>query len=121
MLMLVNDTHEVLLEQRPPAGIWGGLWSLPECPSDADWSQWCREQLGLRAFAPRELAPMRHTFTHFHLDIQPILARVEALPGFVMEGGRRLWYKNNQSRRFGLAAPVKRMLEQFESNYTGVR
>jgi A/G-specific adenine glycosylase len=121
MLILVNDAQEVLLEQRPPAGIWGGLWSLPECPWEADWTHWCLEQLRLRAFASRELAPVRHAFTHFHLEIQPVLAQVEPLPGFVMEAGRQLWYKNNRSRRFGVAAPVKRMLEQLGPNDPGVR
>jgi len=28
LLVLLNAEGEVLLEQRPPAGIWGGLWSF---------------------------------------------------------------------------------------------
>ncbi|KAF5271630.1 hypothetical protein FQR65_LT05251 [Abscondita terminalis] len=31
MVILVNEHQEILLEKRPPMGIWGGLWSLPEC------------------------------------------------------------------------------------------
>jgi A/G-specific adenine glycosylase len=31
MLLLRTMDGEVLLERRPPAGIWGGLWSFPEC------------------------------------------------------------------------------------------
>ena len=30
LLILTNPQGEVLLERRPPAGIWGGLWSFPE-------------------------------------------------------------------------------------------
>ena len=35
VLVLERDGM-ILLEQRPPLGIWGGLWSLPELPMDAD-------------------------------------------------------------------------------------
>src|SRR4029077_15864311 len=30
MLIAVNDEGAVLLEQRAPSGVWGGLWSFPE-------------------------------------------------------------------------------------------
>ncbi|MDQ2694431.1 MAG: A/G-specific adenine glycosylase, partial [Pseudomonadota bacterium] len=47
MLLLCAATGEVLLERRPPSGVWGGLWSFPECPPAADVAGWCRETLGL--------------------------------------------------------------------------
>ena len=31
--MLENHCGEVLLQRRPPVGIWGGLWSMPEADS----------------------------------------------------------------------------------------
>src|SRR5690554_7293762 len=30
MLILEDNEGRILLERRPPSGIWGGLWSLPE-------------------------------------------------------------------------------------------
>jgi len=58
MLILTNDRSEVLLEQRPPSGIWGGLWSLPETTAAPDDEtalvDWCRERLGCRIEAPRQ-------------------------------------------------------------------
>ena len=47
MLLLYAASGEVLLERRPPAGIWGGLWSLPECPLEVDVADWWRERWGL--------------------------------------------------------------------------
>ena len=33
MVVALKDTGEVLLERRPEAGIWGGLWCLPQFAS----------------------------------------------------------------------------------------
>ena len=34
-----------LLERRPPAGVWGGLWSFPECPPEVPVEEWCQQRL----------------------------------------------------------------------------
>lgn len=111
MLLLVNERREVLLQQRPLSGIWGGLWSLPECKVEIAWEQWCRDQLNLVPQKSRALTVARHTFSHFHLDIHPVVARV-ITPAFrVMEPGQWVWYNTASPDARGLAAPVKRLLE----------
>src|SRR4029077_19129105 len=35
-VLLLERAGTILLERRPAVGIWGGLWSLPEIPVDAD-------------------------------------------------------------------------------------
>ena len=66
MLIIKNRTGEIMLEQRPPSGIWGGLWSLPECPSENQAEQWCRDNLGTLWPINIKLAcQRRHTFSHF--------------------------------------------------------
>ena len=66
MLILVRG-EQVKLEQRPPSGIWGGLWSLPELPGDAPLP-------ALPASGWRALEPFEHRFTHFALQVQPMIA-----------------------------------------------
>nr|VFJ94176.1 MAG: A/G-specific DNA-adenine glycosylase [Candidatus Kentron sp. H]VFJ94874.1 MAG: A/G-specific DNA-adenine glycosylase [Candidatus Kentron sp. H]VFK01376.1 MAG: A/G-specific DNA-adenine glycosylase [Candidatus Kentron sp. H] len=63
----------LLLEKRPPTGIWGGLWGFPECPPEEDMDAWCVARFGAGPTAVEHLPPFRHTFTHFHLDIRPVL------------------------------------------------
>ncbi len=75
MLLLCNDAAEVLLEKRPPAGIWGGLWSFPELRAEDVPAVWCRDKLGITAAEIDRWPVMRHTFSHFHLDITPLLLR----------------------------------------------
>ena len=47
MLMIRDARQRVLLQRRPPVGIWGGLWGFPEF-SGSDAREWCRDLLGLK-------------------------------------------------------------------------
>lgn len=70
---IFSDGQRVLLERRPPQGIWGGLLALPEGSPER-----LAPALGLRLMAdePTSLPELRHTFTHFRLTLTPLLCRV---------------------------------------------
>ena len=53
---------------------------------------------------------LRHTFSHFHLDITPVPALVTDAAGAVMAGDRFVWYNSQDCERLGMAAPVKTLL-----------
>ena len=112
MLILKNNNGEVLLQKRPPSGIWGGLWSLPECQEDSEETvkSWCEQHLGL-VINDYEIQPVfRHTFSHFHLDITPIVSRVKSPVNRVLEADDRVWYNTLQPESLGLPAPVVKIL-----------
>ncbi|HKK07136.1 MAG TPA: A/G-specific adenine glycosylase [Gammaproteobacteria bacterium] len=111
MLVLEDPQGRVLLERRPPAGLWGGLWSLPECAPGTDVHAWCRERLGLAVGECGERPGLRHTFSHFHLDIRVLHARAESADSGVMEADGRVWYNTRRPDARGLSAPVKRLLD----------
>jgi A/G-specific adenine glycosylase len=108
MLVLVQDGR-VLLELRPPSGIWGGLWSLPEAEPGADLEATCNLRFGIRLDSTEPLAPVRHGFTHFTLDIQPVLCRTDGIVTTLAEPGYR-WFTHREIAGAGLPAPVKRLL-----------
>ncbi|MDJ0738242.1 MAG: A/G-specific adenine glycosylase [Gammaproteobacteria bacterium] len=112
MLVVRDPAGAVLLEQRPPSGVWGGLWSLPEIAVDADPLHWCREALAQDAALGRALDPRRHTFSHFHLDIRPVEILLNGSGCGVLEGGGQLWYNPRRRQDVGLAAPVKRLIDE---------
>ncbi|MGB5260547.1 MAG: A/G-specific adenine glycosylase [Gammaproteobacteria bacterium] len=115
MLLIANEQDELLLEKRPPSGVWGGLWGFPELETSADLNDWCKSRLGLRVRQFSAWPVLRHTFSHFHLDITPVHAEVSAHSPRVMEGAQRLWYKPEGSDERGLAAPVAKLIQQFGS------
>jgi A/G-specific adenine glycosylase len=113
MLVLRDDAGRVLLEKRPPQGIWGGLWSLPEFSSEDDIRYNSPQRYGAHITKLTTGALFRHSFSHYHLDITPCYAQVNN-PGLsVMEDDRWLWYNNALSERPGLPAPVSLILNQF--------
>jgi A/G-specific adenine glycosylase len=119
LLVLVNAEGEVLLERRPPTGIWGGLWSFPETPAEdeaalrevlkSDWGVTCRKA---------EWLPERgHTFSHYHLRMRPALLRKVELVQ-VSERPQR-WCKLDALPALGLPAPIKQLLGELADQLRG--
>jgi len=118
VFVIVRDPRgRVLLERRPPTGVWGGLWSFPECEPGTDIGVWCLEHLGLAVQPVKELDVLRHTFSHFRLDIQPSLVAIETRGAVsaVKDDAERQWYEVDGPERIGLAAPVTRLLGELRS------
>ncbi|MGI9250363.1 MAG: A/G-specific adenine glycosylase [Pseudohongiellaceae bacterium] len=121
MFIVQNETGAVLLEKRPPSGVWGSLYSFPETPGN---SKQQPELPTLPIQANRKIStkspalpPMRHTFSHYHLDIQPLRLQASATPE-VAESKRWLWYPLDNSVEVGLAAPVKKLLNRLADEQT---
>ena len=109
-LILRNRDGDIWLEKRPPKGIWGGLWCFPEVSSPEEGANRSLDQWQSAATRIETWQNFRHTFSHYHLDITPVLATLEHSPGAVMEGAGQLWYNVRQPAQIGLAAPVASLL-----------
>jgi A/G-specific adenine glycosylase len=119
LLLLRAADGALLLERRPPAGVWGGLWSLPECDQAEAIDACCREILGVIP-AELEFRPVRrHTFSHFHLDYTPVLIGVAGLPVEIRETPRRVWHRPGSAPPGGLAAPVAQLIAELHTEATG--
>jgi A/G-specific adenine glycosylase len=119
-MLVIIDRGQVLLEQRPGAGIWGGLLSLPELaghvpadgavPAPLDPAALARAVSKFGEIESREaLLPLTHVFTHYKLHIAPLritLARRLDLAG---EAGH-VWYDGAKIAAAPLPAPVKKLL-----------
>ena len=113
MLLVTDAEGAVLLQRRPPTGIWGGLLSLPEIPQEADVTQWCKKHLGCIIEEEARWPLLRHTFSHFHLDITPVRARLVSSGNAVRDDDEWGWHQHGQLCA-GLPAPVSRLLQQLE-------
>jgi A/G-specific adenine glycosylase len=107
-MLILRHGPEIMLERRPPAGIWGGLWSLPECAVDTD-PVLAAKHLGCRSRAAHPLSPLFHAFTHFRLEIRPWLLSVDRR-SVVAESGGRLWLTPDEALQAALPTPVRRLL-----------
>ena len=108
-MVLASNEGQVYLERRPEAGIWGGLWSLPEL-GERTLEDWCDEVLAARVDDTDAWAVLRHSFSHYDLDIQPIVVRIDAQPSRVADADVEIWHKLDDVPPGGIAAPVKKLL-----------
>lgn len=105
-MLIIEHAGRVLLQRRPSAGIWGGLWSLPEAEDAQRW----RLLLAMEQVERAELTPLAHTFSHFRLHIRPFHLHLTKAPDMVgdSESG---WY-DAAAPGVGLPAPVRKILAQ---------
>ena len=109
MLLIMNEGN-VLLQQRPASGIWGGLWGFPETLEN-ETPEEAAVRLGFGCGEPEPLPDHLHTFSHFQLNIRPVKLQVHNEHA-VMEDTGSLWYNIAQPAQIGLAAPVVKLLDQ---------
>lgn len=110
MLVVQNEHSEVLLERRPPTGVWASLYSFPEHTGSTG--------LPVPATALKEnphplLPPIHHTFSHYHLHIH--LTRLRVIgnsTNSIADSNCYLWYPLDHSVEVGLPAPIKSLLDK---------
>jgi A/G-specific adenine glycosylase len=116
-MLVVQSGPDILLEQRPDSGIWGGLLSLPEMPSlhrvesDREWKDLAREHAsGFGDIAAIErLQPFTHVFTHFKLHVLPLKVMLSQRATLPAEKNL-VWVSTAHLAGAALPAPVKKLL-----------
>jgi len=117
VMLLIRDAHgRVLLTRRPPNKLWGGLWSFPECPTVPAAARASREQFGLRITTRKSWPVLRHSFSHFHLDITPQPATLVRGTTVPREAAATIWLDPCKLDARGLSAPVKRLLQKLATD-----
>ena len=112
ILMLLHLYRgQVLLWRRPPTGIWGGLWSLPEVEDASQVETWQRGFLS-QGQAPGAIQQnlLRHQFTHYSLDISLAVIELQQLPTRIADRDNHAWVALDQLGEYGLPTPVKKLL-----------
>jgi A/G-specific adenine glycosylase len=113
-MVLAVSNGAVYLERRPPAGIWGGLWSLPELDS-GELSDWCEQNLGCFEESMECWDKMRHSFSHYDLDIHPVVVRAAASSRKVADNSDSTWHRLSDSPPGGIAAPVQKLIDALKT------
>ena len=112
MVLASHDGH-VYLERRPEAGIWGGLWSLPEITGET--RDWCRDRFAGEILEVEAWDTLRHSFSHYDLDIRPIVVRISAALSKVADQDDATWHRLGNDLPGGIAAPVNKLIERLEN------
>jgi A/G-specific adenine glycosylase len=116
-LLLADTRKKIFLEKRPPVGIWGGLWCLPEFADEGQALAWCQDR-NITIVEQYAMDRRRHTFSHYHLDFTPlvILADADRRIDSVEEPGSASWHRIESIGRLGMAAPIKLLLKHYQNH-----
>jgi len=109
LLIIRNEQGDYLMEKRPPAGIWGGLWSLPELAMDQLVIEMVNQNWQLTVSKHNDQPVFRHTFSHFHLDITPCQIQVASTVPAIADSEQYQWCSD--ITQLALAAPVTAILQ----------
>jgi A/G-specific adenine glycosylase len=102
---LIFDGQRLLLERRPPTGIWGGLLVPPEGDIDHTLTR-----LGLCSHSREVLPELKHAFTHYRLTLQPVLCRV--VPQAAVSENSLIWIDLSAAAKAGVPTPIAKLIRQ---------
>jgi A/G-specific adenine glycosylase len=111
VLWLENARGEVLLQRRPPTGIWASLWTLPQADDAAASRDWFERELLGDFSAAQALRPIDHAFSHYKLRLQPLRLDNVALRGRVGDNDDLRWVARGELSALGIPAPIRKLLE----------
>ncbi|MEQ9562780.1 MAG: A/G-specific adenine glycosylase [Woeseiaceae bacterium] len=115
-MLLAHFDGALYLEKRPASGIWGGMWSLPEVDDNTSIVDWCKLSFGAGLESQNEWPLLRHSFSHYDLDIRPIEVRLRNASRKVAESDNARWVSVDESSRIGLAAPVRKLVDTLQES-----
>ena len=112
VLLLFGEGGKVLLQRRPPAGVWAALWSLPEAVDHAAAREWVAAHVDADYDLAEPLAAIDHGFTHYRLQLQPLRWRQVAARPHVADNGDLRWIAADELPTLGIPAPIRKLLEE---------
>ena len=110
-VLVLERAGAFLLEKRPDAGIWAGLWSLPELDVDADVARHCEARFAADVVVDEVLPPIEHGFTHYRLTIHPQRVAVRTWPSRAESPGL-LWLTRDDALAAALPAPIRKLIRR---------
>ncbi|WP_017443940.1 A/G-specific adenine glycosylase [Gayadomonas joobiniege] len=108
-MYLLKDGQNIFLNKRPQSGIWGGLYSFPESDRQLTSSE-IERLFNVTTQQIKTFKTFRHTFTHYHLDIQAILVETGQIKPQVNQSDD-LWHPFFKPFKFGLCRPAQQLID----------
>lgn len=111
VLLLQDAQGQVLLQRRPPAGIWASLWSLPEVDDQTSARDWIEHHVDGNYESATPLAAIAHGFTHYKLELSPLHWCGMTLRDAVRDNDHLRWIGLDALDELGIPAPIRKLLE----------
>jgi len=110
LLVIEDRERRVLLQRRPPTGVWASLWSLPQLPDIASARTWFDQHAVGDFDAAHAAEAIVHGFSHYRLRIHPLRVSGVRLRDAVGDNPDLRWSSRTELHAIALPAPVRRLL-----------
>lgn len=101
----------ILMQRRPPTGIWASLWTLPQADDSALAREWFERHLSGEYEQAQPLSPIDHAFSHYKLQLQPLRWRGAESRARIGDNDDLRWIAREELASLGIPAPIRRLLE----------
>jgi len=115
-LLLENENGQILLQKRPPVGIWANLWTLPQASTADELQHWFKQTIIGNYQNAQALAPITHTFSHYRLHLKLLYLRGITLRPQVNEDNLLRCIPYNKLAQLGLPAPIRKLLDSRQNS-----
>jgi A/G-specific adenine glycosylase len=113
VMLIPKWRNTLLLYRRPSSGLWGGLYGFYEA-QDIKSVDEKAQSLGVLTYNNEVLEGFRHTFSHFHLDITPVVLHMTEPPQHQVRTSSEHWFDLLNPNSLGLAAPTKKLIDKIK-------
>jgi len=108
-VLVIERDGTLLFEKRPATGVWGGLWSLPECAIDDDACAVVRTRFGADVDVRDALPAIEHGFTHYALTMHPQRFCASRWP-HAAHAPEIAWLTPQNALRAALPSPIRKLM-----------
>lgn len=109
-ILLQNEDSAIFLQKNEAKGVWGGLWCLPCFPELKDSQKWLEQTCAIEHFKDKPDIFLKHTFTHFHLQLKVYHYHINGKFQHTERDGR--WLRQDEIKQVGLPKPISVILKQ---------
>jgi A/G-specific adenine glycosylase len=111
-LILINQSDHVLLEKRPPTGIWGGLWCFPQFSDKTEMKHYLQQKQPIYSMLQKK--SKQHSFSHFRLNYTAYIVKSNLQhrsENKIAENEKNQYFSKENALQLGLATPIKKLLQ----------
>jgi len=110
-IVLENTQGQILLQKRPPLGIWACLWTLPQADTKEQLFAWLQHYSTADYEQAQPLPPIQHVFSHYRLHLKLLYLRKYKLQARVADDDQFRYVDRNQWSSLGIPAPIRKFLD----------
>ncbi|QCI16199.1 A/G-specific adenine glycosylase [Buchnera aphidicola] len=113
--VVIKFKNSFWMQKNIKKKIWKNLFTFPTFETEILALNWLKEKK-INITKYERMTSFIHKFSHFNLQVYPVLIKISYNSKFYKENNTGLWYNLKMPQNIGLPKPVQVILESFKKN-----